>query len=110
MRWRAGCEATKGRSDGCGMEDVVNKEALVCTPKVETGVCKDPSETFARGTSTFVDDWVCRPNPIMVVLCKKDYKENTRSFLEPFNITPMGVNSISPGSPHERPMGRTCGA
>ena len=29
---------------------------------------------------------------------------------EPFNSTPMGVNPISPGSPHVRPMGRTCGA
>ena len=30
---------------------------------------------------------------------------------DPFNITPMGVNSISVGSPHVRctPMGRTCG-
>ena len=30
---------------------------------------------------------------------------------EPFNSTPMGVNSISSGSPHVRPMGvhRTCG-
>ena len=30
---------------------------------------------------------------------------------EPFNFTPMGVNPISPGSPHVRPMGvhRTCG-
>ena len=29
---------------------------------------------------------------------------------EPFNSTPMGANSISPGSPHVRPMGvhRTC--
>ena len=29
--------------------------------------------------------------------------------LEPFNFTPMAVNSISSGSPHVRPMGRTCG-
>jgi len=31
---------------------------------------------------------------------------------KPFNSTPMGVNSISSGSPHVRPMGvhRTCGA
>ena len=28
---------------------------------------------------------------------------------EPFNFTPMGVNSISSGSPRVRPMGRTCG-
>ena len=30
---------------------------------------------------------------------------------EPFNSTPMAVNSISSGSPHVRctPMGRTCG-
>ena len=28
---------------------------------------------------------------------------------EPFNFTPMGVNPISSGSPHVRPMGRTCG-
>ena len=30
---------------------------------------------------------------------------------EPFNVTPMGVNSIPSGSPHVRPMGvhRTCG-
>jgi len=28
---------------------------------------------------------------------------------EPFNFTPMAVNSISSGSPHVRPMGRTCG-
>ena len=28
---------------------------------------------------------------------------------EPVNYTPMGVNSISSGSPHVRPMGRTCG-
>jgi len=28
---------------------------------------------------------------------------------EPFNYTPMAVNSISSGSPHVRPMGRTCG-
>ena len=30
---------------------------------------------------------------------------------EPFNYTPMGVNPISSGSPHVRPMGvhRTCG-
>ena len=28
---------------------------------------------------------------------------------EPFNATTMGVNSISSGSPHVRPMGRTCG-
>ena len=28
---------------------------------------------------------------------------------EPFNSTPMGVNPISSGSPHVRPMGRTCG-
>ena len=28
---------------------------------------------------------------------------------EPYNITPMAVNSISFGSPHVRPMGRTCG-
>ena len=33
------------------------------------------------------------------------------AYPEPFNFTPMGVNSISPGSPHVRPMGvhRTCG-
>ena len=31
---------------------------------------------------------------------------------EPFTSTPVGVNSISSGSPHVRPMGvhRTCGA
>ena len=29
---------------------------------------------------------------------------------EPFNFTPMGVNPTSSGSPHVRPMGRTCGA
>ena len=29
---------------------------------------------------------------------------------EPFNSTPMGVNSISFGSPHVCPMGRTCSA
>ena len=28
---------------------------------------------------------------------------------EAFNSTPMAVNSISSGSPHVRPMGRTCG-
>ena len=28
---------------------------------------------------------------------------------QPFNSTPMGDNSISPGSPHVRPMGRACG-
>ena len=28
---------------------------------------------------------------------------------EPFNFTPMAVSSISSGSPHVRPMGRTCG-
>ena len=28
---------------------------------------------------------------------------------EPFNSTPMAVNSISSGSPHVRPMVRTCG-
>ena len=28
---------------------------------------------------------------------------------EPFNFTPMGINAISSGSPHVRPMGRTCG-
>ena len=28
---------------------------------------------------------------------------------EPFNFTPMAVNPISFGSPHVRPMGRTCG-
>ena len=28
---------------------------------------------------------------------------------EPLNSTPMAVNSISFGSPHVRPMGRTCG-
>ena len=28
---------------------------------------------------------------------------------EPFNFTLMAVNSISSGSPHLRPMGRTCG-
>ena len=28
---------------------------------------------------------------------------------EPFNFTPMAVNPISSGSPHVRPMGRTCG-
>ena len=28
---------------------------------------------------------------------------------EPFNFTPMAVNSIPSGSPHVRPMGRTCG-
>ena len=28
---------------------------------------------------------------------------------EPFNFTPMAVNSISSGSPRVRPMGRTCG-
>ena len=28
---------------------------------------------------------------------------------EPFNYTPMAVNPISSGSPHVRPMGRTCG-
>ena len=28
---------------------------------------------------------------------------------EPFNFTPMAVNSVSSGSPHVRPMGRTCG-
>ena len=35
--------------------------------------------------------------------------EGTRP--EPFNYTPMAVNSISSGSPHVRctPMGRTCG-
>ena len=27
---------------------------------------------------------------------------------QPFNSTPMAVNSISLGSPHVRPMGRTC--
>ena len=27
-----------------------------------------------------------------------------------FNFTPIWVNSISFGSPHVRPMGRTCGA
>ena len=27
---------------------------------------------------------------------------------EPFNSTPMAVNSIPSGSPHVRPMGRTC--
>jgi len=36
-----------------------------------------------------------------------DNKMGTR--LEPFNSTPMGVNSISCGSPHVCPMGRTCG-
>ena len=29
--------------------------------------------------------------------------------VEPFNYTPMAVNSISSGSPHVRPIGRTCG-
>ena len=28
---------------------------------------------------------------------------------EPFNYTPMGVNSILSSSPHVRPTGRTCG-
>ena len=28
---------------------------------------------------------------------------------EPFNSTPMAVNSVSSGSPHVRPVGRTCG-
>ena len=28
---------------------------------------------------------------------------------DPFTFTPMGVNSISFGSPHVRPTGRTCG-
>ena len=28
---------------------------------------------------------------------------------EPFNFTPMAVKSILSGSPHVRPMGRTCG-
>ena len=28
---------------------------------------------------------------------------------EPFNSTPVAVNSVSFGSPHVRPMGRTCG-
>ena len=28
---------------------------------------------------------------------------------EPLNFTPMAVSSISSGSPHVRPMGRTCG-
>ena len=32
-----------------------------------------------------------------------------RTRREPFNFTPMGVNPISSGSPHVRPMRRTCG-
>ena len=28
---------------------------------------------------------------------------------EPFNFTPMAANPITSGSPHVRPMGRTCG-
>ena len=31
------------------------------------------------------------------------------AWFEPFNSTPMAFNSISSGSPHVRPMGRTCG-
>ena len=47
-----------------------------------------------------------------LVVRRKQYRsllEGTRR--EPFNFTPMGVNSISFGSPHVRctPMGRTCG-
>ena len=39
----------------------------------------------------------------------RDAERGTRH--EPFNSTPMGVNPISPGSPHVRPVGvhRTCG-
>ena len=37
------------------------------------------------------------------------HKTCPRTRPEPFNFTPMGVNPISSGSPHVRPMGRTCG-
>ena len=33
----------------------------------------------------------------------------TRTRREPFNFTPLGVNPISSGSQHVRPVGRTCG-
>jgi len=43
-------------------------------------------------------------------LCLVAFANGTRR--EPFNFTPMGVNPISPGPAHVRPMGvhRTCGA
>ena len=38
------------------------------------------------------------------------YKGTRYKPFSSFNYTPMGVNSISFGSPHVRPIGRTCGA
>ena len=36
-------------------------------------------------------------------------RTKNRTRREPFNFTPMGVNPVSSGPPHVRPIGRTCG-
>ena len=47
-----------------------------------------------------------RPSRAADVTWRGDHGEYVK---EPFNSTPIGVNSISFGSPHVHPMRRTCG-
>ena len=53
---------------------------------------------------------LCRRAGHALLLARQDGRaRNVCTRREPFNSTPMAVNSISSGSPHVHPMGRTCG-
>ena len=49
------------------------------------------------------------PRPLLVQPERSRPVNRRQTSRAPFNFTPTAVNSISSGSPHVRPMGRTCG-
>jgi len=53
------------------------------------------------------DAWFASYGAMMLTHARLAQANGTRH--EPFNSTPMVANSISSGSPHVRPTGRTCG-
>ena len=82
-----------------------------CTPMWALGTRGEPKSC---GLCGLVCPLCCRP----ALLIRKARRQpgdaggrRQRTRPEPFNFTPVGVNPISPGSPHVRPMGvhRTCG-
>ena len=75
-------------------------------------VCR--AACLATPHCTAIDTFVLQAElPTMVCEMRNcgdaEWPEASGTRPEPFNSTPMGVNSILSGSPHVRPMGRTCG-
>ena len=130
------CTTGTDGANGCPAERRSSTTLRRCRPSTmiqTTPPCRSSWQSQGRATAAAV---VCRPVPGEVRVNGKQCLATTRSSWptsppvvvqlasypralrprpgtsrEPFNFTPVGVNSISFGPPHVRctPMGRTCG-